>query len=57
MIEIGLPILLMVLMTRDRRDADATRRRPLLVASYLAAPLALLMLFVFTERSRTWKSH
>ena len=57
MIEIGLPILLMVLMTRDRRDTHATRRRPLLVAGYLAAPLAVLLLFVVTERSRTWNSH
>jgi hypothetical protein len=57
MIEVGLPILLMVLMTRDRRETEVTRRRPLLVASYLAAPLALLTLFVFTERSRTWNSH
>ena len=57
MIEIALPILLMVLMTRDRRETDLTRRRPLLVASFLMAPVALLFLFVFTERSRTWNSH
>jgi hypothetical protein len=57
MIEIGLPILLMVLMTRDRRETDAARRRPLVVATYLALPLAVFLLFVFTERSRSWNSH
>jgi hypothetical protein len=57
MIEIALPILLMVLMTRDRRETDTTRRRPLLVVGFLAAPAAILALFVVTERSRTWNSH
>lgn len=57
MIEIALPILLMVVMTRDHREAGNTRRRPLLVAGYLAAPAAILALFVVTERSRTWNSH
>jgi hypothetical protein len=57
MIEIALPALLMVLMTRDRREGVAKRRRPLPVAGYLGAPVLVVLLFAFTERTRTWNSH
>lgn len=57
MIEIALPMLLMVLMTRDGGEVVAKRRRPLLVAGYLGAPVLVLLLFAVTERSRTWNSH
>jgi hypothetical protein len=57
MLEIALPIMLMILMTRDRRETDLTRRRPMLVVGFFTAPLAVLLLFVVTERSRSWNSH
>jgi hypothetical protein len=56
-IEIALPVLLMILLTRDRREVDTTRRRPWLVAAYLGTPAIVVSLFAVTERSRTWNSH
>jgi hypothetical protein len=57
LIEVVLPIVLVIVMTQPPRVGSTTRRRPWLVAAYLAAPFMILGLFALTERSRTWNSH
>jgi hypothetical protein len=56
-IEVALPIMLVIVMTRHPRTGATARSRPWLVAGYLAAPVLILALFAVTERSRTWNSH
>lgn len=56
-IEVAIPIMLVIVMTRQPRAGATPWRRPWLVAGYLAAPVLILALFAVTERSRTWNSH